>query len=114
MVDPVPEGPCRFFWKVDIAPDKRIVETEFAGLAVRNLFPVFAQQVDFLVELRGADGTGVVTAVDPEDAGRKTAFTHGIAVVDLQFARTDAVGRFRTDEKPFEEGTGFGTDGSHI
>ena len=114
MIDPVLKGTRRFFREVDIAPDKRIVETEFAGLAVRDLLPVFAKQVDFLVELRRADGTGIVTAVDPEDAGGKAAFAHGIAVVDLQFAGADAVCRFRADEKPFEEGTGFGSDSADV
>ena len=110
MVDPVLKSPFRFFRKIDISPHKRIVEAEFSDLAVRDLFAVLSEQIDLLIELRCADGTCVVTAVDPEYACGKTAFAHGITVVHFQFARADPVGWFRTDEKTLEKGSRFGSD----
>ena len=114
MVDTVYKRFSSFLRKIHVASYIFIAEANLADFIVRHGISVLVKQHIIKVKLRLSDWAGAIRFVDFENTDNKSAFTHRIHIVNLDFIQINIVCRFTADYQFFEERSGLSAEYTDI
>ena len=114
VIDAVYKRLRRLFRKIDIAADIGVYEAELAGFALRDLVSVLAEKGDLRLHLGLADGAGLISLVDLEEADGKTALAAGVDVDEVQILVVQVVRRLASHKQHPQEGACVVAELAHI
>ena len=114
VIDTVHKGFRRFLGEIDIAANVFVTEAKFTHFTIRHGVPVLIKQHIFKIKLRLTNGACDIRLVNSENTDYKSAFAHGVHIVDIHFFKINIVCGFTADNQLLQKRTGLTAQHTHI